>query len=258
MKLATTLLFAAAVAALFLVTDRLPQDPAYHNFADARILLGVPNALNVLTNLPFVVLGAWGLLFVSTSDVSGHLYPAWFALFAGILLTGLGSAWYHISPDNGSLFWDRLAMTVAFMAMLSILVGEYFGTEPARRVLAPLLVAGAASVVWWAWTESRGAGDLRPYAIGALLPVPLLPALLLWKGRGHGLTRPLWLLFASYLVAKVCEHFDGEIYAFGHLVSGHSLKHLAAAMVPAVLLHVLWKRHRSAAAPDDLVHRLES
>ena len=145
-------------------------------------------------------------------------------------------------------------MTIAFMGMLGVLIGEYFDDDIARRLIAPLLLAGVASVAWWAWTESRGAGDLRAYAVVVILPMLLIPALLIWKGRGHDMTSPLWVLVAAYAVAKVFEHFDGEIYAVGQLISGHSLKHLAAAIAPALMLHVLRKREQSAAAPHDLVH----
>src|SRR3984957_8411077 len=39
----------------------LPRDQGYHDFADQRILLGVPNFWNVVSNIPFIVIGALGL-----------------------------------------------------------------------------------------------------------------------------------------------------------------------------------------------------
>lgn len=254
MKWTAPLLMLAAVVLLFLLTDPLPQDVGYHDFADARALAGLPNAANVLSNLPFLVAGLWGVWLVSAREVSGHLRPAWGMFFASIFLTAVGSGWYHLSPDNASLVWDRLPMTMAFMSMLTVLVGEYLDAALARLLLVPLLLVGGASVAWWGYTEGLGAGDLRPYALVALLPMPLIIALLLWKGRGHYLTRPLWFLVAAYLLAKIFEFLDREIYALGNTISGHSLKHLAAALVPVTLLAVLHRRSRLSAAPDDFMH----
>ena len=39
----------------------IAQDPTYHQFADQRTLLGIPNFWNVVSNLPFVLVGAMGL-----------------------------------------------------------------------------------------------------------------------------------------------------------------------------------------------------
>src|SRR5262245_15202615 len=38
----------------------IPQDLSYHTFADDRTMLGVPNFLNVASNLPFIVVGVLG------------------------------------------------------------------------------------------------------------------------------------------------------------------------------------------------------
>jgi len=254
MKAGVTLLIVAGAIVIFLLTDRIPQDPAYHQFVDTRSFLGLPNALNVLTNLPFLIAGAWGLFLATNKALSGRLRPAWIGFFAGIVLTALGSGWYHASPDNDSLFWDRAAMTIALMSMLSLLLGEYFSVRLARIALAPMLLVGAATVLWWSYTESAGAGDLRLYALIVVAPLALIPVLLVARDRGHDMTGPMWLLSISYLSAKVFEHFDAEVYAFGNVISGHGLKHLAAAMVPIALLYVLRNRARSAAAPDNLVH----
>ena len=45
-------------------------------------------------------------------------------LFLGILLTGFGSAYYHLDPTISTLFWDRLPMAVSFMAILAIGIEE--------------------------------------------------------------------------------------------------------------------------------------
>src|SRR6266849_5031506 len=42
----------------------MPQTQGYHRFKDARTLLGLPNALNVLSNIPFFLVGVWGLWYL--------------------------------------------------------------------------------------------------------------------------------------------------------------------------------------------------
>src|SRR5438105_2709142 len=86
----------AAVVTLAAVPP-FPQDPAYHGFADQRTLFGVPHALNVLSNLPFVVFGLFGLGWLLRPAVwRSPALAAWerwafLALFAGVAATGVGS-----------------------------------------------------------------------------------------------------------------------------------------------------------------------
>ncbi len=147
-----------------LLADPVAQDPAYHLFADRRSLFGIPNFLDVVSNLPFALVGAAGLYFVSrgTSDASNS--TAWRVFFIGVFLTAFGSGYYHLAPDNDTLVWDRLPMTIAFMGFVAIIIGEYLSERLAKTLLLPLLVAGAASVFYWAHTEALGRGDLRAYA----------------------------------------------------------------------------------------------
>src|SRR5215510_6248809 len=136
---------AAALAAVSPIT----QDQGYHAFADTRPLLGIPNVWNVASNLPFVAVGAAGLACFRRDTAAT-------ALFVGILLTGFGSSYYHLAPDDSTLFWDRLPMTIGFMALLAGAIGERFGETMGNRALWPLLALGAASLLWWRWT-----GDLH-------------------------------------------------------------------------------------------------
>jgi hypothetical protein len=228
---------AAAAASVVAVMSRppIPQDQAYHVMADRRTLLGIPNALNVLSNIPFAVAGVLGLAAVFSAragvrpfSVAWERWP-YAALFAGTALTTAGSAYYHLAPDDARLVWDRLPMTVGFMGLLTAVIAERASLPLARRLFVPLLAFGAASVAYWYWSELRGAGDLRPYALaqfGSLVVVVLL--LVLYDARDSG-SRYLFAGVAAYAAAKVFELADGTIFSFGHLVSGHSLKHLAAA-----------------------------
>jgi hypothetical protein len=237
MNMRHAILAAVVAACAIALLSRAPiaQDPAYHLMADRRTLLGIPNALNVLSNIPFAVAGVLGLLAVfslrSGARPFSDPWERWpyAALFAGTALTTAGSAYYHLAPDNARLVWDRLPMTIGFMGLLTAVLAERSGLTLGRRVFVPLLAFGAGSVAYWYWSELRGAGDLRPYALaqfGSLAVVLVL--LLLYDARYSG-SRYLFAGVGAYAAAKLFEIADQEIFSFGHLVSGHTLKHLAAA-----------------------------
>jgi hypothetical protein len=244
----------ALACAGVLALPPIAQDPAYHRLADQRSLLGIPNGLNVLSNLPFGVVGLLGLAAVFGRG-GGRAGPvvgpgaagSYAVLFAGVALTMVGSAYYHLAPDDARLVWDRLPMTVAFVGLVTAMLAERVSPRLGRLVLGPLLVLGVSSVAYWYWGELRGAGDLRPYLLvqfGSLLVVALL--LLLYPARYRG-TGYLLVGLGLYAGAKLLEAADAEIYALGHAVSGHTLKHLVAAAGVACVVAML--RARSVARP---------
>ena len=246
-------ILAAALLALvvgLLLTPRIPQDRAYHQFADQRTIARIPNALNVLSNLPFAFVGIAGL-FVTFAPTTRFTVPferwPYAALFAGSALTALGSSYYHLQPDNARLVWDRLPMTLGFMGLLVATIAERIGTRAARPLLVPSLVVGAASVFHWYWTEVQGAGELRWYALvqfGSLIGVVLM--LMLYPPR-YSHTTLIVAGLGAYALAKVLELADGAIFNTGHLVSGHSLKHLAAAAGVGLVVAALRRRRPLAA-----------
>jgi hypothetical protein len=208
--------------------EPIPQDPAYHGFADRRALLGVPNFGDVASNLPFALVGAFGLARVSLLRRRA-LRAEYLVYCAGTLLVAFGSAHYHLAPSTPRLVWDRLPMTVGFMALCALVVRDRVAERLGARLLWPLVAAGLASIAWWVATEEAGRGDLRPYAVVQFLPMLLLPVILLLF-RGEGLDGGwLWRSFGVYLLAKVCEFLDRPILEATGLASGHTLKHLAAA-----------------------------
>ena len=240
---------AAAAVGVFSL-PALPQDPAYHVMADRRTLLGIPHALNVLSNLPFAVTGGLGLAAVAAARrrlrsfrADAWRAAAYGALFGGVALTAFGSSYYHLAPDNARLIWDRLPMTVGFMGLLAAMLDERVRRGLARVALVPLLIVGAFSVAWWGYTESRGAGDLRLYGLvqfGSLALVILL--LILYPDREPdappGTRGYVVAALVLYAVAKVFEALDTQVFALGGIVSGHTLKHLAAAagLVPLAMM----------------------
>jgi Ceramidase len=234
---------AAIVAALLL--DPLPQDAAYHRFADRRALFGVPNFWNVATNLPFLLVGAWGLL-TYRRIASPGLGLHYATLCVAIALVAAGSAYYHLDPSTPALAWDRLPMTVAFMALFSAVIADRISWLAGRALLWPLVVAGLASIAWWVRSEAAGAGDLRPYALVQFLPVALIPLILLLWREGSIEARRLWLALAAYVLAKLAEWLDAAIMGTGGIVGGHALKHLCAALAAWWILRAFQRSPASA------------
>jgi hypothetical protein len=237
-RLRAPLLLVVALAMIVALAVHAPiaQDLAYHRFADARTLLGIPNFWNVASNLPFVIVGAFGLFALPRRlhAIEPALKSAYLVLFLGVALVGFGSGYYHWSPNNETLVWDRLPMTLAFMAFFAIILGEHVSLSLARWLLWPLLAFGVGSVLYWQASERAGHGDLRPYILVQFLPMLLIPLILLLYPRpGRG---AIWLALAAYVAAKLFEQFDAQVYAALGGISGHSLKHLAAAAGMAALL----------------------
>ncbi len=227
----------AAVIALSIVGP-IAQDPSYHQFADTRRIAGIHNFWNVVSNLPFLAVGAIAL-WRYPKLAHAECRAGYLLLCAGVILVGFGSAWYHYAPSNGTLLWDRLPMTVAFMALFSLLLDERVLRAPSRAVLWILVVAGAAAAFYWAGTESLGRGDLRPYALVQFLPVLLMPVILaLFKPRYLD-NRLLLTSFALYFAAKLLEHFDATLFAATGSMGGHALKHAVAAAAVLCIIYAI-------------------
>lgn len=238
-------MFVVSVAGMMMVAP-IAQDPAYHLFADSRPLFGIANFGDVMSNLGFAVVGVVGVWSTcgprrhDLFDAAHHGWP-YQTFFVGVGLVCLGSSYYHLAPGNAPLLWDRLPMTVAFMALFyAILADRVDGVAERLCWLLPVMVAaGFASLLYWQWTEGLGRGDLRFYALVQFYPMIALPVIcwLFPRARYTGGGYLIWII-AWYAAAKVLEHFDGEIFALlGHTVSGHSLKHLASA----VATFMLWR-----------------
>lgn len=234
---------ACILAALFVAPMAQPLD--YHHFVDSRTLFGIPNALDVLSNLGFLVAGLAGLWVSVRKDTvfaaSAERIP-YMVFFTGVLLTSFGSSYYHLAPDNERLFWDRLPMTIAFMSLISAQIVERIDRRTGLALLAPMLLVGAVSVLYWRATERAGAGNVIPYGIlQSYAVVVLLMLAVLHKSR-YTRGTDLYGVFACYVLAKVLEAADTQIFALGNLVSGHTLKHLAAGVAGLVVCRMLRQR----------------
>jgi predicted membrane channel-forming protein YqfA (hemolysin III family) len=231
----------AAIVALFL-HGPIPQDDAYHEFADARPWFGVPNGADVFSNVAFVVAGAFAFAALRRARRAATPPPRWsqvaFALFAlGVLSTTVGSTIYHLHPTNPTLVFDRLPMSIGFATFATLVVGERLGDRVGRAMLAPAALLGAASVLVWAATldDARG-GDLRLYAFVQYFSIFTVVALLVLVPEPRATRRPLALACATYALAKVLEALDAPVLRATGFVSGHSLKHVVAALAAAYLV----------------------
>ncbi len=242
-----------AVTVVFL--PRIPQPQSYHLFADQRAYLGIPNFWNVVSNLPFAIVGLWGLFYLfqlnpeqlSLRFIDRRERWPYVILSAGLVLTAFGSSWYHWRPDNARLVWDRIPMTIVFMSLIAALIMERINLRAGLWLLPVLLVVGISSVLQWYWSEVHGAGDLRFYAtVQAYSVLFLLLVLLLPPRYTHG--RDLAIVAGLYVLAKLLETFDKAVFAWGHVVSGHTLKHLAGAVAGYWILRMLQRRRPIASA----------
>jgi hypothetical protein len=240
---------AVALGAMVFVPP-IGQRQAYHDFADTRVVLGIPYFGDVITNVGCVIVGVGGLLVLARGrrGASGSpvgrcgMWP-YGTFFAGMVLVGLGSGWYHLEPTNDSLLWDRLAMAVAFMGLFCAVIAERISLRVGVGLLPVLVAGGLASVVYWYLTERAGMGDLRMYVIVQSYPVLAIPLMMLLFPVRYTHGRYLWGTIGWYLVAKVFEGLDRPIYAWTlGVVSGHNLKHVATAVAAGCVVIMLHRR----------------
>lgn len=219
-------LVAIAAGAGLLFVGPILQKQAYHDFADKRCLVGICNFADVITNVPFLLIGALGMLKSGEVVSSPGRLRYWRTLFFGVALIGLGSGYYHLNPSDSTLLWDRLPMTIAFMALLTLVIDERIGKVAAARFFPVLLSLGVASVLVWRF----GSGDLRFYGYVQFFPMLATALLLLLFPGPAKVVRQYLGAMVCYALAKVLEHSDVVVFDWLGVLSGHSLKHIAAAV----------------------------
>jgi hypothetical protein len=231
-RLMLAAVFALIASAFLLLSPPIPQDQAYHSFADARTIWGIPNLWNVASNLPFALVGILGLW-----KLRGAVDRV---LFSGVLLTFFGSAYYHLAPNDARLVWDRLPMTIVFMALLTSVVTPETDSRSRRVLLLIFVACGVASVLWWTFTN-----DLRPYVLVQFGPlIIMIPAL--WFIRD---ARYLAAALAFYGLAKLAEFYDRAIFA-ELATRGHAAKHVLAALATYFILR--WRLKVTGETAKDL------
>ena len=242
---------AAAVGSGTLFVDPIAQDPAYHLFADLRSCLGIPNFGNVASNMAFTIVGLVGLMVLYGRKPGDQPEPfadtlPFAVFFVGVALVGAGSAYYHWRPDNDTLFWDRLPMTIAFMSITAAIVADRMHRASGLKIVLPvLLLLGPASLVYWSLSEAAGRGDLRFYGLVQFLPILLIPVIC-WLFPKARYTKGRYIIgmILCYGVALAFDRLDNEFYALAQqTISGHTVKHLLAAGA-TVFVIPMWQAGR--------------
>jgi hypothetical protein len=207
----------------------ISQDPAYHNFADERTFFSITNFWNVISNIPFLALGLTGLYIFFKNYRFSRRSVAIFTLFIGVAGIGLGSAYYHWNPNNTTLVWDRIPMTVTFMSFFAIIVSNHINERWGFIMLPPLLLIGILSVIVWYYSELNGNGDLRLYALVQFLPMLYIPLIVFIYPTPAIVRIEIVVIILLYAVAKFFESRDAMVYNSEEIISGHTIKHLFAA-----------------------------
>ncbi|GAU35935.1 hypothetical protein TSUD_69680 [Trifolium subterraneum] len=250
MKNQTAQIWLIAVTSFYLfmkLTPSIPQPQMYHDFADKRELFGIPNALNVISNFPFMVIGLIGLMLCHRRNyfnfsVQGELW-GWTCFYAAVTSVGFGSSYYHLGPNDNGLVCDRLPMTVAFASLVAILIIERIDANKGTISIFPLIMTAMISRLFMIMPEVRFFGDIRPYLLVQTVSCIAIPLMAFFLPPMY--THSTYWLWAAgfYPLAMLQETADRLIYtATFHTVSGHTLKHLSAGMVPLILTIMLAKR----------------
>jgi hypothetical protein len=215
----------------------IAQSVAYHNFADARGVLSIPNFSNVASNLPFLLVGLIGARFCLRRRQDDAPW-SWTVFFVGLVIVCFGSAYYHWAPTNATLVWDRLPMTLAFMGLLVAVFVEFVRPRMERMLLVPAMLVGLASVLYWHYSD-----DLRPYIWVQAAPLLAVAGAFMLFAPRYTHARYLIVGGGFYALAKVAEFYDTEIYSMTtNALSGHALKHLLAAAGGYVVYLMLRRR----------------
>lgn len=240
------LILLASLTALVAIGP-IPQNLDYHNFADKRLLLNIPNFWDVLSNLAFLAVGCFAVWtgvqnWSKRPDLTAKLIPV--VLSLGMVIVCFGSAYYHWSPNNQTLVWGRIPMTLIFMPLFSLIVYDFLGKKIGTAVFWLSVPLGIASVLYWQFTETIGQGDLRPYFFVQFFPMVVVPLILWLYPKKTPYVRYIVLLLLCYVLAKVCEHFDDAIFEYLQFWSGHTLKHFlsAVSLFYALKLVIAWDR----------------
>lgn len=246
-RLRTVIGVSVALSVILCFLPTVPLGADYHHFADQRSIFAIPYGLDVLSNIPFVLIGMCGMAFTlsrssSPSFLENRERIPYFVFFAGVALTGVGSAYYHAAPGNLRLVWDLLPMTFSFVSLADATMVERISPRAGLRLLLPLLALGAASVIYWYLGESQGHGDLHFYLFVQFFPPLAIVMMIAFFPPRYTRTMDLCIAFIFFVLAKLCELSDRLIYSLGGVVSGHTLKHLVAAFSCFWILRMLQLR----------------
>lgn len=254
-SLKTSLAFCVGVILLtgmfFYLLKPIPQSQNYHHFADQRIWLGIPNTWNVLSNIAIALPGLFGLLLLFSPNKvqfnDDRERWLWIGVALGLILTAIGSSYYHLAPDNFRLIWDRLPMTFVFMCIVAALISERINIYLGLWLWPVLVAIGFYSVWLWYASELQGNSDLSFY-IGIQAFTLLTAMVMVLLPSPYTRNWDLAVAIVCYVLAVLCDMFDHQIdRMMGDVISGHTLKHLAVGLTGAVLIQMIWRRKKEKA-----------
>jgi len=234
-----TLLIITSLIALLVISMSSPieQSQSYHEFSDSTMFLSIPNFWNVISNLPFTIVGFMGIH--KLRQITKKIRIQYVCFFLGLIFISTGSSYYHLSPNDATLVWDRLPMTIVFMALFSIIISEFINNKLGVILLFPLLILGVISILVWLHFN-----DLRLYALVQFFPVVAIPIILLFFKSKYNIIIGYWIVLIAYVFAKLFEYFDYQIHEYTHVISGHSLKHIFSAIGLLALFYSYVKRKK--------------
>ena len=247
----------AAVLGTYLFVDPIPQSSEYHRFADGRAMFGIPNFMNTMSNLAYLVPGIMGLQMLNQSldnrkrFVDQKEVIPFAVVFVGSLFLAFGSGFYHLSPDNWTLVADRMTMTIGFMGVFCFVISERISVLLGARILPWSLALGLFSVIYWIYSEILGAGDLRLYGLVQFLPLALIALMLATCPARYSHTSYVWWALISYGAAKIFEQLDQAFWLLSAgTMSGHTLKHLVSGFGIYLLVKYVRARHSLGDSPN--------
>ena len=219
----STLIFIA------LLYGKVEQPQSYYQFADDRTFFGIPNGLDVMSNLAIVYPAIIGLLFLQDRRESGFQYRdpiepvIYYSLFIGFALTFLGSIWFHLNPNDSTLVWDRLGMSVIMACYCSLIIADMYSIDLAKQIHYPLIAIGSLSIIYWHFS-----GDLRFYFIFKLQPLILVFILIKFGKKVYDRSEDYLVSMLLIGIATLMENVDEGVFESLVIISGHTLKHIFA------------------------------
>ncbi len=242
--------FTVALIGIFLI-DNVPQHSEWLYFADHRSFAGIPNFLNVISNLFFIFIGVCGLRFVFVSQLRSYGFEfewervAPSVFFFGVLVQGIGSIWFHIEPSASRLIWDQFPLTFIFIGIFGILVGDRIQSDTVQSIYGPSLFLTSLSVGWWIWVIVNGSGfDIKPYFFVQFFPLlAMLIVLIFFPGR---YTREIdyWRVLLFYACGGFFGAYDRQAFDILIVISGETLGHIFMAGAAWQLLSMFQNRKR--------------
>ncbi len=232
-----TVLVLLAISIGMLIRGPIAQLENYHAFADKISRFGITNGGDVASNIGFALVAVWGMLCLWQKRQQLNVGFMLFVL--AILLTAIGSGYYHLSPNDARLVWDRLPISLACAGLLAGVWQDFSPQKNQWPLVIALSLFAIAGVVYWHFSA-----DLRLYLILQILPLILIP---IWQWHLPKTTRIAFIsAIALYALAKLAELADHQIYEVLGFMSGHTLKHLLSTLAAGTIIYHLTQNRRAA------------